>query len=490
MLSLCVASFAEISLNIAGRPASFKEAEVACRLHGRLLIRDLTLTFYNPGRSVAEGDLTCPLDEGEEIVSFSMDVNGIKRKGVVVPKKQAKIAYETIVRRGVDPGLIEVNEVTHEFRTRVFPIPAKGTKTVWIRTVQSVEEGEVRVWPRGLGQPEKWSLALETRGGEYGNFPEQQAGESGAVPLEKLTWRPIAGSSYRCDYGDLSFIERDGDKVALEAETIELWLDGTAQISKAAVDRLSELLGLYQDAEISLHVFRDEVEEEQKFILKGGEAPELFQMISKVDRMGMARPHVLPWKEVHADALIFLSDGNFATGRAGLGETNCPLHVIDSGKGSSKWLRARALRSGGGWHSSVGLDPLMGALDSKVSLVGEVLGKLIALREGSEGLETPIATWLWARLRSQEMRNLGVKGEELSAFNCHYGVMDSSSSMIVLETASQYQEFQITPPKEDEKLYQEWEKLQKISIVRQEGQMDQLAEFWKARCESLSAALS
>jgi len=472
LLLLPSSIFAEIRLRVGEKDSVFREAEVVCQLHGRFLIRNLKLAFYNEGSRVAEGDLTCPLELGEEIVSFAMDVNGVRRKGVVVPKKRGRIAYETIVARGVDPGLIEVNEVTNEFRTRVFPIPAKGMKTVWITTVQTVEGGEVKVWPRGLGQPAKWSLSLALAGGEGEDFPKNQSGDAESVPVSSLVWKPTPDLAYRSDHGDLSFVKK---------------APASTEIAPEVGERLSELLNLYQEAQLTLRVFREEVGEGQEFVLSDGLSPELLRAISGVSRIGMARPRSLPWKTVRADAVIFITDGSFASGRAGIGKTPCPLHVIDSGKGTSSWLRNLALKSGGAWHSLAGLDPAMGLKMAEAVILGEVMDQWILVKAGKEGLQTPIGNWLWARLKSQEMNDQGVRREEIDDFNYRHGVMDSSSSMIVMETARQYQEFKIEPPKEDEELYQEWLSLKKSEGEMKEKRFDELAKAWKERCEVLMA---
>ncbi len=456
-----------------------------CQLHGRFLVRHLTLTFHNDGGRFAEGDLTYPLDDGEKIVSFAMDVNGVKRNGVVVPKKQARFAYETIVSRGVDPGLIEVNEVTNEFRTRVFPIPAKGDKTVWITTVRLVNEGEVIVWPKSLGSPKAWRLKLEMAGGEGGKIPKEQSGDESTNPVTSLSWKPRLDVAYRSDHGDLHFAKTE--VVQLGAESLEIWVDGTAEIGPGVAERLQELLAAYGKAKVSMKVFREEVGEAQEFELKDGLAPGLLESISKIPRIGMARPRGLPWKTVRADAVILISDGAYVTGRAGLGDTPCPLHVIDTGKGTSQWLRNEALRTGGGWHGPLDLDALMGMIPEGATMPGEVLGQWLFVKPEKEALKTPIANWLWAKMKVQEMSHRGLSLKEINDFKFEHGVMDSESSMIVMETAQQYQEFKIEPPKEDEKLYQKWEALKEKEEEGQVKRMDELAQQWVKRCELLSA---
>jgi len=223
------------------------------------------------------------------------------------------------------------------------------------------------------------------------------------------------------------------------------------------------------------------------FHLVNGEAPELLAKIATIPRLGMARPQSLPWKTTTADALIFITDGAFATGRTSVDHPPCPLHVIDSGKSTSRWLRNQSLRSGGGWHSSQKLDPDQGLACEDALHLGEVMGKLFQVTSTQEGLKTPIANWLWAKIRSQEMTQSGIDRHEVDEFNYQHGVMDSSSSIIVLETAAQYHEFGFEPPKEDKTLYLAWKNQHSKQTRKRANNLNQLAEVWHKRCERLAA---
>ena len=68
-----------------------------------------------------------------------MDINGKLREGVVVDKTAGRKAFEEIVRRGVDPGLLEKTE-GNNFKARVYPMPAKGTRRVLIAFEQELHE--------------------------------------------------------------------------------------------------------------------------------------------------------------------------------------------------------------------------------------------------------------------------------------------------------------------------------------------------------------
>ena len=86
-----------------------------------------------------EGEFQFPLANGQQVSRFALDINGKLREGVVVDKTAGRKAFEEIVRRGVDPGLLEKTE-GNNFKARVYPMPAKGTRRVLIAFEQELHE--------------------------------------------------------------------------------------------------------------------------------------------------------------------------------------------------------------------------------------------------------------------------------------------------------------------------------------------------------------
>ena len=72
--------------------------------------------------------------KGATLSGYALDVGGELVDGVVVERHEARIAFEKEVRKGIDPGLAEWVQ-GNNFRTRIFPIPAHGTRTVRVRYV-------------------------------------------------------------------------------------------------------------------------------------------------------------------------------------------------------------------------------------------------------------------------------------------------------------------------------------------------------------------
>lgn len=111
------------------RPLVLEQARYDVTVIGLGARTRATLVFRNDLDRVLDGELVFPLTEGALVSGFALDVNGRMTDGVVVEAQEARIAFETEVRRGIDPGLIEWVR-GHNFRTRVFPIPARGRRTI------------------------------------------------------------------------------------------------------------------------------------------------------------------------------------------------------------------------------------------------------------------------------------------------------------------------------------------------------------------------
>ncbi len=73
-----------------------------------------------------------PLPAGAIVQGYALDINGRMVDGVPVPRQKARVAFEEEVRKQVDPGLVEWSG-GNMFKTRVYPIPAGGTRTVRLR---------------------------------------------------------------------------------------------------------------------------------------------------------------------------------------------------------------------------------------------------------------------------------------------------------------------------------------------------------------------
>ncbi|MCR5621783.1 MAG: DUF2135 domain-containing protein [Treponema sp.] len=102
---------------------------------GNIATTTLDMTFVNETDRILEGEFEFPLGEGESVTGYALDINGKMRQGVVVEKDKGRQVFEAVVRQGIDPGLVEMT-AGNNFKARVYPIPAKGSRHVQV-TYQS-----------------------------------------------------------------------------------------------------------------------------------------------------------------------------------------------------------------------------------------------------------------------------------------------------------------------------------------------------------------
>lgn len=110
-------------------PLAISKVDVDVRIHGFIAETRTTLAFRNDLNRPLAGDLYFPLPVGATVSGYALDVNGAMVDGVVVDKDKGRQVFEKEARKGVDPGLVEWTRGNH-FKTRVFPIPPHGTRTV------------------------------------------------------------------------------------------------------------------------------------------------------------------------------------------------------------------------------------------------------------------------------------------------------------------------------------------------------------------------
>jgi hypothetical protein len=179
------------------KPVEVTALDVRVVIHGLEAETTQTLTFFNPNARVLEGELELPLPDGATVSGFALDVGGQLVDASVVEKHQARVALEAEIRKGVDPGLVELVR-GNAYRTRLYPIPGRGTRTVRLRWVSplvtSGEEAAFHLplaWPHA---PQDVSLRVEVV-----RSPARPELSGGFGALELTAWqdRWIAEARWR-----------------------------------------------------------------------------------------------------------------------------------------------------------------------------------------------------------------------------------------------------------------------------------------------------
>lgn len=113
-------------------------SEVLVRIEGRVAQIEVSEWFVNRGRRLAEGDYLYPLPGEAVFQGFSLFQGDAELRGEIMDADRARHIYEEIVRKRMDPALIEL--AGHGLlRARIFPIQPGEERRVTLRYTQVLE---------------------------------------------------------------------------------------------------------------------------------------------------------------------------------------------------------------------------------------------------------------------------------------------------------------------------------------------------------------
>lgn len=121
------------------QPITLDNIDIRIDVAGFIARTRIELVFENPNPRIMEGEFVFPLPPGLTVSGYELEVDGRMRAGVVVPKQTARVAYEDTIRQQIDPGLAELTQ-GNVFRTRLYPIPANGSKRIALSFEQVLPE--------------------------------------------------------------------------------------------------------------------------------------------------------------------------------------------------------------------------------------------------------------------------------------------------------------------------------------------------------------
>ncbi len=151
-----------------------------------LAFTELTLVFENPRDRVIEGQFRVTLPRGATVSRFAMKQDERWQEGEMVEKQAARRAYEDFLHRRQDPALLE-QAAGNEFSARVFPIPAKGRKSVIVSWSHELPKADAAyVLPlKGLPQVGSLSVSVSSGGKSLGALEK-----NGFVPSQDFSVQP------------------------------------------------------------------------------------------------------------------------------------------------------------------------------------------------------------------------------------------------------------------------------------------------------------
>lgn len=147
-------------------PLRISALHIQSDIIGNIAVTTMDMTFFNETERVLEGELVFPVAEGNTVSRFAMELEGTMREGVVVEKAKGRQVFESIVRRRIDPALLEMSK-GNIFRARVYPILPQKNKRIILAYEQELQrnnEGQLFILPLDYQQPiDSFSLEVQLR---------------------------------------------------------------------------------------------------------------------------------------------------------------------------------------------------------------------------------------------------------------------------------------------------------------------------------------
>lgn len=372
------------TLNIKGDTATaiaMTHLNIRVLVTGNIATTTTEIHFYNPFDRELEGELNFPLQEGNTVSRFAMDFNGQWREGVVVEKQQGRQVFENIVRQKVDPALLEMTE-GNNFRARVYPIPAKGTKKILI-----AYEEELKIEDLAF----RYALPLN-----YGiSIPHfsfnMRIRKQGLAPVFLENSLPgldvvADGEDYVIQYiaKDLLFNSQLQCRIPIAEQVTQVFyesrdkenyfyvhlnlppLSGSKNlpeklgvywdVSSSAANRdlarelkfLEQYLKQFQQVKLQLVLFSMAIHEEMSFDIKNGDYSALLSRIENQKLDGGTSLSCLDFSAVEADEILLFTDGLSNFGADEIKAHATPVYAINSSPtGNHNALRFLTKQSGG-----------------------------------------------------------------------------------------------------------------------------------------------
>jgi hypothetical protein len=348
-------------------PAQIQALKIDVQVVGALATTTWDMTIYNPQARLLEGELVFPLGEGQTVSRFAMDVNGVLREGVVVEKAKGRQVFESIVRRGVDPGLLEM-VAGNSFKARIYPIPANGTKRVVIAYEQELsfvsrKDGDALSYtlPMGFDQPiGRFNLSVEvleqTEPPRFTSSPLQnfelkpwhrsfkaeatrEHFKPDAALIMLVPKGPEAGGSFVQRFGDeryfyLSLMPRTPREPRPAPKKLLIAWDASASASNRDRSKELELLDRYLKrigtCSVELVVFRNVPESARSFTVRNGDWKALREAVEAAPLDGGTALGTLDLSSTKCDEALLFSDGINTFGPATPVLPHCPVITINT----------------------------------------------------------------------------------------------------------------------------------------------------------------
>lgn len=364
-------------------PLRIRSLDVSVDVKGAMATTTFDITVFNPHERVLEGEFSFPLSDGQTVARFALDINGRLREGVVVSKTKGRETFESVIRQRVDPALLEWT-ADNAFRTRIYPLPAKGTRRIVIAYeqpltgtsdgftyrmpfayAQRIDTFRLRAMVAGFGVEPSLAgdggdtVAFSPRGRDFlAELVEHDIDLNGhftlTVPVQAgRHYSAVAthdGTSYAGMF--LSAPRAKASDAAASINEISLVVDASMSGAsrdhareRAFLDAMFKRLGTVK---VHLVTFAHRPLSTKTLSVVDGDWRSVRMALDEIDHDGATQLGAVPFDKMRGQRIVLLSDGISTFGRHDPSGARVPVLCVTSGVTADyDVLRGIAQRSGG-----------------------------------------------------------------------------------------------------------------------------------------------
>lgn len=481
-------------------------------VRGHLARTEYELTYRNSLDRVTGGDFTFPLPPDAEVSDLGLYFDGKLRRAVAVERVLARTAYEEIVHRNVDPAIAEWG-TGRSFKLDIYPIPEKGEKKVYIAYDQELTADDYVLDVSYRAKVGRFDVKIDSGGAAVRE-------ENGVIrivrdphPTAFAARSPEDGKWYASAALDFAPSPREAPPAA---HTLILYDTSSSSVQQdhARVRRfLTEFLARQQAwSAAEIVPFHIDLDEPRRIAnaAQPAAARELERVLGDLQPLGAtnlmavaarlpAMVNALPPSTrvvLVTDGMTSLGDsGNVAAAVGRLAALGRPLLIVHATKTADDHLLAKAAHATGGWSIDLlrtevddaveqamdlpsairleGLTPALLRVAGKARIAVAARGRDpitavggVPARELHEDVEAGMVRRAWARARLREMLVEGVPDEELIAHGRVYTQLTPRTSLLVLESFWDYEQYDIPLPPDLVAEKAKWEREQAVLRVQ------------------------
>jgi tetratricopeptide (TPR) repeat protein len=386
-------------------PVEIRRVDMDARVVGLTAQTRVELEFFNPNARDLEGELQFPLLPEQTVTGFALDIAGEMRPAVPVEKAKARQVFDDVTRAKVDPALLE-NTGGDNYKLRVYPLPARGSRRVALELTQPLHLGArahaglpaaAFTLPVAFNAPVKrldisvhvthykgamaeWNhssvapLAVKPQADGSATLQLSRDNYQGrgdltlhiSVPREEATTLVQSFNNATYFYAEVPISARAQPR-KLPANVAIVWDASGSGSQRDAARELRFLDAFFHqvpNTQVQLRVVRDAAEPLRQFHVTGGDWRALREALQTIAYDGATRLDHMTVPGGAELALLF-SDGMGNYGEGDLPDSSVALYAVQSAAGADVTrLRHAAQKTGGAVLNLIGQDPDLAARET------------------------------------------------------------------------------------------------------------------------------